>query len=84
MAGFLKMFENDRKGTFKKEKIKDEHFDVARTRKWAEYGSDEEIRWLHSLDTFSDLIFFIRYRLNPPYYNCSRLGFSIRNEFLKR
>ena len=33
------------KGTFKKEKITDEHFDVARTRK-VECGSDEEMRWL--------------------------------------
>ena len=32
--------------TFKKEKLKDEHFDVARTRKCAECGSDEEMRRL--------------------------------------
>ena len=53
---FRKMFITTEKGTFKKEKMKDEHFDVARTkkvcrmwlgrRKWAECGSDEKMRWL--------------------------------------
>ena len=34
--------------TFKKEKLKEEHFYVAGTRKYAEYGSDEKVRrmWL--------------------------------------
>ena len=36
----------DRSEHIRKEKIKDEHFDVARTRKCAKYGSDEEKRWL--------------------------------------
>ena len=31
------------KGTFKKENMKDEHFDVARTRKCAECGPDEKM-----------------------------------------
>ena len=34
------------KSTFKKEKLKDEPFEVARTRNCAECGSDEEMRWL--------------------------------------
>ena len=39
-------FLNDSQRTFKKEILKDEHFDVARTRKCAECGSNEEMRWL--------------------------------------
>ena len=37
---------NDSKGAFKKENMKDEHFDVAQTRKFEECGSDEKMRWL--------------------------------------
>ena len=33
-------------GTFKNEKLKDKQFDVARTRKCVECGSEEEISWL--------------------------------------
>ena len=40
------MFLNDRSGTFKIEKFKDEYFEVARTRKCAECGSDQEMRGL--------------------------------------
>ena len=43
---FEKCFNTTEKGTFKKEKMKDETFDVARTRKCAECGSDEEMWWL--------------------------------------
>ena len=32
--------------TFKKEKLKDEHFEVVRTRKHVECGLDEKMRWL--------------------------------------
>ena len=41
-------WENIFKGqsTFKKEKLKDEHFDMAQTRKRADCGSDKEMRWL--------------------------------------
>ena len=42
---FWKMFKTTEKGTFKIEKMKDEHFDVAQTRKCAECGSAEEMRW---------------------------------------
>ena len=40
------MFKTTKKGTFKKEKWKNEHFEVARTRNCEECGSDEEMRWL--------------------------------------
>ena len=43
---FEKCFKTSVKGTFKKETMKDNHFDVAWTRKWADCGSDEEMRWL--------------------------------------
>ena len=42
--GFLKKFLND--STFKKYKLKDDHYFVARMRKFAECGSDDEMRWL--------------------------------------
>ena len=38
---FWKCFKTTEKGLFKKEKIKNEHFDLARTRKCAECCSDE-------------------------------------------
>ena len=41
---FKKCFKTTEKGSFKKGKMKDEHFDVAQTRKCAECGSDEEMR----------------------------------------
>ena len=39
-------FKTTEKGTCKKEKLKDEPLEVARMRKCAECGSDEEMRWL--------------------------------------
>ena len=39
VAGFFKT-------VFKIEELKDQHFEVARTRKCAECGSDEKMRWL--------------------------------------
>ena len=44
VAGFSKNVLNEKKHM--KKKTNDEHFDVAWTRKCAECGSDEEIRWL--------------------------------------
>ena len=47
MAGFLtNVLKRQKKGTFKKEKMKDEHIDVARTRKCVECGSNAEMRLL--------------------------------------
>ena len=47
VAGFLKnVFKRQIRAQFKVEKMKDEHFDVARTRKCAECGSDKEMRRL--------------------------------------
>ena len=47
VAGFLKnVFFNDRSEHIKKDKLKDESFEAAWTRKCAECGSDEEMRWL--------------------------------------
>ena len=43
---FEKCFKTTEKGTFKNEKLKDEQFEVARTRNCAECGSGEEMRWL--------------------------------------
>ena len=41
VPGLLKNVKTTEKDSFKKEKMKDEHLDVARTRKCAECGSDE-------------------------------------------
>ena len=47
VVGFLKnVFKPTDQSTFKKEKLKGEHFEVAWTRKCAECGSIEKIRWL--------------------------------------
>ena len=43
---FFKCFKRTGKGKFKKENVRDKHFDVARTIKCAEFGSDEDIWWL--------------------------------------
>ena len=40
----------------KKEKLKDEHFEVGRTRNCAECGSDEEMRWLTFYPSFNKAI----------------------------
>ena len=45
VAGFLKNVFKQQKKTHVK-KLKDEPFEVARTRNCAECGSDEEMRWL--------------------------------------
>ena len=42
---FEKCFYTTNQSTFKKEKVRDEHVEVARTRNWAECGSDEKMRW---------------------------------------
>ena len=42
---FEKCFKRTEKGTSKKENLKDDPFEVARTRNCAEYGSDEKMRW---------------------------------------
>ena len=39
-------FEKTNQSTFKKEKLKDAHFEVAKTRHCVECGSDAEMRWL--------------------------------------
>ena len=43
---FFKIIKTTVKGAILKEKMKDEHFDVALMRKCAECGSDNEIMWL--------------------------------------
>ena len=43
---FKNVLKRQKKGTLKKEKLKDEHFEVALTRNCAECGSEEEMRWL--------------------------------------
>ena len=50
--------------TFKKEKLKDEHFEVARTRKCVECGSDEEIRLLALHPSLSDDLKLLKSKRN--------------------
>ena len=46
VTGFLKNnLQRQKKANLKKKEMKDELFDVARTRKCADCGSDEEMRW---------------------------------------
>ena len=46
------VFKRKIRAHLKKKNFNEEHFDVARTRKCAEYSLDEEMRWLHSTPTY--------------------------------
>ena len=56
------MFFNDKSEHIKNRKLKDEHVDVARTRKCAECGSDEYMRWL-ALHPSKDYKYIYKYIL---------------------
>ena len=54
MAGFLiNVFKTTDPSTFKKDKLKEEHFEVARTRKCAEFGTNEKV-WRKCAECGSD------------------------------